>query len=944
MDTSSTDRGLLYGVLAVQMGFLGKDALVAAMASWALTRWKRLDQILIEQAALAPDDRPLIEQVFRHHVDKNGDPEKCLAQFDADLIASLRAQLRLVEDMKPQETIANLGSSALNGTLPDPEGTTAWAGISPDGASASASSRLLDAKSARFRVLRPHAKGGLGEVYIAWDEELERNVALKEIRAEHSQSERLRERFVREAEINGNLEHPGIVPVYGLGAYPDGRPYYAMRFVEGETLKVALERFHAEAPRLDASEWAIGLRQLLRRFIGVCDSIDYAHSRGVLHRDLKPSNILLGKFGETLIIDWGLAKIIGKSDPHDPAMAGGEGIVRLSTEDSHFPTLAGETMGSPPFMSPEQARGCHADLTSASDIYSLGSTLFAVLTGRPPVDGAKTAEILDKVGRGEIIPPAKANPRVPQPLAAICLKAMQLEPSGRYGSARALADDLECWLDDRPVAIYQDSTSTRLLRWSRHHKSLVASSFALAFATFCGLVLFALVQGEQKRQAVIAQQQTEAARRRAKDHLGVGLDVVDQLVTFGDRQLITRMSTSDRDRFLRAASNFIHQFREREPGDQSIQIQTAQVARRLANLNRLTGKFDRADPFYSEALLILGSLNQQSPSPRYGDLTAETLIDQGEAWTTRGRVGDAEKVFREARDIARRNAEAFPENLAYQRTLARSITRLGSTHLILGRTDVVELVGESLAIVQPLAEAARPTVKEKVIGGQILPLTDQLDLIQTRYTLAEGLEQAGRSGEAEDQLRQALALTSLLADRFQGFPIAEIDYFQAWVETRLARTLSREPKGEEPLQLLEDAVTRLEALVKQNNDIPHYRASLAEALGMRASVHERAGSISKASDDVRAAQTAMMTLLNGYRDVPDYADLMAEILAAQGRLARREGADPIAFFERAIRYQKAAVAACRENPAFAKRLANYEAFLKEAGPRPTPDEKSPQPR
>ena len=121
---------------------------------------------------------------------------------------------------------------------------TAWAGGSPDGAKVPTASKQPAANGVRFRILRPHAKGGLGEVYLAWDEELERNVALKEIRSEHAQSEWVRERFVREAEINGNLEHPGIVPVYALGAHPDGRPYYAMRFVEGETLKFALDRFH----------------------------------------------------------------------------------------------------------------------------------------------------------------------------------------------------------------------------------------------------------------------------------------------------------------------------------------------------------------------------------------------------------------------------------------------------------------------------------------------------------------------------------------------------------------------------------------------------------------------------------------------------------------------------------------------------------------------------
>ncbi len=573
------------------------------------------------------------------------------------------------------DTVANLDTYGMKETQVDAADTTAW---SANVAKAAVDASRPASKTARFRIIGPHARGGLGEVYLAWDEELERTVALKEIRSEHAQSDQLRERFVREAEINANLEHPGIVPVYGLGAYPDGRPYYAMRFVQGETLKVALERFHSQGRPLDEARWAIGLRHLLRRFIGICDAIDYAHSRGVLHRDLKPGNILLGKFGETLIIDWGLAKIIGRPDLVGSGKGLEDTIVHLPDDDSRVHTQAGETMGSPPFMSPEQARGSHDELTPASDIYSLGATLYAVVSGRPPVEGGKTSEMLEKVCKGEILPASKANPRVPLALEAICLKAMQLDPAGRYPSARALADDLESWLDDRPVAIYRDPISTRMLRWSRRNKSLVAASLALMLATFVGLAFFAMVEGEQKRQAVVAQQQTEAARRRAKDHLGVGLDVVDQLVTFGDRQLITRMPTAERDRFLRAASNFIHQFREREPGDQSIQVQTAQVARRLANLQRLTGKFNQADPFYEEALVILGNLARQSPSPQYNDLMAETLIDQGDAWLTRGRVIRAEANFQKAVEIARKDAGAAPGDLGFKRTLARSISRVGS--------------------------------------------------------------------------------------------------------------------------------------------------------------------------------------------------------------------------------------------------------------------------
>ena len=205
-------------------------------------------------------------------------------------------------------------------------------------------------------MLRPHAKGGLGEVHVAWDEELGRYVALKEIRPEYAHNPKLRVRFLREAEVNGNLEHPGIVPIYGLGTYPDGRPYYAMRFVQGETLQAALERWHAQPPPGHGSAWALKLRPLLRAFLDVCYAVEYAHSRGVLHRDLKPSNVLLGKYGETLIIDWGVAKVIARPEEESARTGDAEPIVLLPHDSGSIPTVAGETLGSPPYMSPEQAR------------------------------------------------------------------------------------------------------------------------------------------------------------------------------------------------------------------------------------------------------------------------------------------------------------------------------------------------------------------------------------------------------------------------------------------------------------------------------------------------------------------------------------------------------------------------------------------------------------
>src|SRR5262249_898704 len=244
----------------------------------------------------------------------------------------------------------------------------------------------------RYGALRPHARGGLGEIVVARDGVLNREVALKFLRGRRDPEALAR--FLREAEITGRLEHPGVVPVYGLGHDAAGNPVYAMRFIRGQTLQEAVDRYHADAPALRAGPRRLAFRALLTRYLSVCNTVAYAHTRGVIHRDLKPGNILLGEFGETLVVDWGLAKQCGMRNAEC-------GMVQQSADSafriphSEMETVAGAIVGTPAFMSPEQAAGEVERVGAASDIYSLGAVLYTLLTRRPPFAAGGVRETLE---------------------------------------------------------------------------------------------------------------------------------------------------------------------------------------------------------------------------------------------------------------------------------------------------------------------------------------------------------------------------------------------------------------------------------------------------------------------------------------------------------------------------------------------------------------------
>lgn len=390
-------------------------------------------------------------------------------------------------------------------------------------------------ETARFKVVAKHRQGGLGEVWIAYDRQLKREVAIKQIKPKWQSHDEARQRFVQEAEVTGKLEHPGVVPVYAMGTWEDGRHFYAMRFIQGTTLKEAIQRYHDPHNEDDDHSRQLQLRQLLNAFVDVCNTIGYAHSRHILHRDIKPSNIMVGPYGETLVVDWGLAKLLDAPFDESLTMAM---LADSDKESGSTPTRVGGTVGTPQYMSPEQASGRLQDIGVGTDIYLLGATLFQILTGRPPHSEESISKLLERVAQGKLTLPHVLSPDVPPALEAICLKAMAANPKQRYMHSGEMAEDIERWMADEPVSVFQDPWSDRLGRWVRRHRTLAYSgavaAILLTVGSIAGSAFWSYSRAQQfrvQRERNAKEAILEAERQQRLNELAAAARLADQFAT-----------------------------------------------------------------------------------------------------------------------------------------------------------------------------------------------------------------------------------------------------------------------------------------------------------------------------------------------------------------------------------------------------------------------------
>jgi tetratricopeptide (TPR) repeat protein len=624
----------------------------------------------------------------------------------------------------------------------------------------------------RYRVLGEVGRGGMGTVLRVWDDDLRRSLAMKVSRDAPSGagdsprtaiSSRALARFLEEAQVTGQLDHPGVVPVHELGLDRDGRVYFTMKLVQGRTFADVIGLVHA-----GREGWT--LTRALGALHKACETMAHAHARGVIHRDLKPSNVMVSGFGAVYVMDWGLAHVAGRADAKDVRI---RDVPEASDAASPLVTVDGDVLGTPAYMSPQQALGKSGEVGPQWDVYSLGAMLYHLLTGRMPFVGpgerAPARVILARLLLG---PPERVQaiaPGAPEELVAICEKAMARDPSRRYASAQELADELKAWLEGRVVRAHATGAWVELRKWVARNRPLAASLASAVAIAIGGLASTSYVQARARDH----EEQLNAALTARNADLGAALGEADRQRKAADaviEYLIDLFQFADPNRRPGATPTARDVLdRGRDSIDAGLDSEPQIQARLLDTIGRCydsLGVYDEATRLLERALELRRATTEQDPAA-----LAEALNSLGSVYQKASRFDEAERVFGEAlairspddpgnlatwgnlgliHTVQGRYAEAERElSMSLERTRAlrggddpdtlTALVNLGSLYLEVGRFDDAE-----------------PTIRDALERGRrVLP--DGHELLQAaRGSLARLHLLTGRFGEAETELQALL--------------------------------------------------------------------------------------------------------------------------------------------------------------------------------------------
>jgi serine/threonine protein kinase len=697
-----TDHNLLFGVLALQADLIDAGQFAEACTAWTARKGTPLAEVLLERGWISAADKGDIDRLLERKLKRHGSIRASLAAAADDSV------LRVLAVLNDPDIESSLGAAtgADNQQMPPT--------VAP-----------APQEQGRYQLTRLHAQGGIGQVWLAHDHELGRDVALKELRPDGNGHAGVVLRFVEEAKITGQLQHPGIVPVYDLGRRPDTQePFYTMRFVQGRTLADAIDDYH----RLRAGGKAgpLELQALLNAFVGVCNAVAYAHSRGVLHRDLKPQNVVLGDFGEVMVLDWGLGKLVGRpgEDTITPQVV-------LEQADGRGATLQGQVLGTPAYMAPEQAAGRVDLFERRTDVWGLGAILYALLTGRPPFSGANTREVLHKVQHEEPARPRDIVPEVPPALEAVCLAALCKRREGRYGTAAELGQEVRRWLADEPVAACPEPLPARLGRWSRRHRALVASAAVLLVSAVAGLsagvVLLGRANTRTEQQRALAQQNLEKAQEQeekataaAQRAEAVNNFLVNDLLAEAAPERNAWQKKVTLEEVLDRAADKVGKGLAEQP------LAEASVRLTLASTYWKLGRPAKGEPHARRAL----ELYSHHRGPEDPD-TLRAVNELALLLQDQGKLSDAEPLWRQ--NLQMRQRVQGPEH-----------------HDTLGAVNNLA----NLLQAQGKLAAAEPLLRQNLEAFQRVRGPDHPDTLNAVNSLAYLLQQQGKLAEAEPLFRQ----------------------------------------------------------------------------------------------------------------------------------------------------------------------------------------------
>jgi serine/threonine protein kinase len=657
-----------------------------------------------------------------------------------------------------------------------------------------------------FRLIREIGRGGMGVVYEAEQLSLSRCVALKLLSLAAALDPRHRQRFMNEAQAAARLHHPNIVPVFAVGC-EHGVHYYAMQYIEGHTLAALikeLEHGGTEAeetgPRKVSSIYArlarsdffgSGCQTRSRAFfqtaaslgIQAAEALDYAHQIGLVHRDVKPANLLLDERGNLWVTDFGLARF--QTDP---------GV-----------TQTGDVIGTFRYMSPEQALARRGVVDQRTDIYSLGVTLYELLTQRPLFEAQTRQELLYHLQNTEPLPPRRLNGSVPVELETIVLKALSKNPEDRYGTAQDMADDLRRFISDKPILARRPPLHERARRWLRRRRSVVRAAACSTVVTLAALVWgLVYVAGERDDK--------ERSGRQARQ-------AVDEMYTeVAEKWLATQpyLEPLQRD-FLLKALAFYESFSQTAGGDPAIRLETAKAQRRVGDIQRRLGQTDKARAAYRGALSRLEDLSRSQPSnPHVRAELAGLLNHQGDCSRVAGELGDARQAHERAVVLFAELVNENPDAVDYRFGLAGAHNNLG---LVLHSLhDDAVAAKTHLAAIEIFRELVQEQPEQPALRHA---------LAQCHANLAVLFRDTGRSEEAEKEAYRAVALWKALLEAYPNTP--QYRQGQGVNYLNLGLLFAKTGRPREAIGALRLAVATLEKLATEFPLVPVYADQLRDA-------------------------------------------------------------------------------------------------------------------